>query len=102
MPHCLCLLFEDASLAGPPQQPAGPLLGSDAKSQRPEAITSASTAPYSQATRRIGGPLFVEPDVLHPPAVEDAVDHQSEPLDMRLPARPIATVEDDRPGIILR
>ena len=30
--------------------------------------------------------LLVEPDVFHPPTVEQAVDHDREPLNPRLPA----------------
>jgi hypothetical protein len=46
--------------------------------------------------------LFVEPDVLHAPAVEDAVDHHRQPLHPRLPTRRAAAVIDDRPGAVLR
>src|SRR5438552_7660883 len=46
--------------------------------------------------------LFVEPDVLHAPAVEDAVDHDRQPLHMRLPAGRAAVVKDDRPGAVFR
>src|SRR5262249_30772755 len=45
---------------------------------------------------------FVEPDVFHAPAVEDAVDHEGQPLNVRLPTRPAAAVEDDRSSIVLR
>src|SRR6516164_1475678 len=37
-----------------------------------------------QAIRR--RPLFVEPDIFHAPAVEDAVGHQGQVLDPGLPA----------------
>src|SRR6266853_5900325 len=47
-------------------------------------------------------PLFVEPDVFHAPAVEDAVDHDRQPLHMRLPAGRAAVVKDDRPGAVFR
>src|SRR6202047_740973 len=46
--------------------------------------------------------LFVEPNVLHAPAVEDAVDQHRQPLHPRLPARRAAAVIDDRPGAVLR
>src|ERR1700680_664531 len=46
--------------------------------------------------------LFVEPDVLHAPPVDDAVDHHRQPLHPRLPARRAAAVIDDRPGTVLR
>src|SRR6516164_7147902 len=42
--------------------------------------------------------LFVEPDVLHAPAVEDAVDHDGQPLDVGLPAGSLAGIKDDGPG----
>src|SRR6266446_1315982 len=48
------------------------------------------------------GRLFVEPDVFHAPAVVDAVDHQGQSLDIRLPAGRAAAVKDDRPGDIFR
>jgi len=41
--------------------------------------------------------LFVEPDVLAAMAVEDAVGHYRQPLDIGLPAGPAARIEDDRP-----
>src|ERR1700730_12409775 len=47
-------------------------------------------------------PLLVEPDVFHAPTVEDAVDHQGQPFNVRLPTRPVAAVEDDRSSIVLR
>src|SRR5438309_1485635 len=43
----------------------------------------------------------IEPDVFHPVAVVDAVDHCRQPLDVRLGAGPAARVEDDRPGAFL-
>ena len=45
--------------------------------------------------------LFIEPDVLHTAAIEDAVDHDREPLHPRLPAGPAAAIEDDRSRAIL-
>src|SRR6516225_10315592 len=45
--------------------------------------------------------LFVEPDVLPAVAVEDAVDHQCQPLHGWLPARSAAAVKDDRSGTVL-
>src|SRR4029077_18949197 len=41
-------------------------------------------------------PSPVEPDVLHAPAVEDAVVHQGQPLDFGLPTGALAHEEDDR------
>src|SRR6516225_11682911 len=46
--------------------------------------------------------LFIEPDVFHPPVVEDAVDHQGQPLHVRLTTGPAAAVEDDWAGNVLR
>jgi len=45
--------------------------------------------------------LPVEPDVLHPPIVDDAVDHHRPAVHRRLPAIGEAVVEDDRAGPIL-
>src|SRR5437762_186738 len=45
--------------------------------------------------------LFIEPDVFHAPAVENAVDHRAQPFDIRLPASCAAAVKDDWPGDIL-
>ena len=45
---------------------------------------------------------FVEPNIFHAPSVEDAVDHEGQPLNVRLPTRPLAAVEDDRSSIVLR
>src|SRR5437016_210279 len=50
---------------------------------------------------RTGCELFVEPDVLHPVAVVDAIDHGHEPLDVGLRAGPAARIEDDRSGLLL-
>ena len=41
--------------------------------------------------------LLVEPDILHAPAVEDAVDHDRQALDIRALAGAAAAVENDRP-----
>src|SRR5436309_3374312 len=47
--------------------------------------------------------LSVEPDVLEPPRVVDAVDHDGQVLDRRLHAGRGLVVEDDRPrGILLQ
>src|SRR6516165_3643234 len=45
--------------------------------------------------------LFVEPQIFHAPAIEDAVDHCRPPLDVGLPAHRAAVVENDRPGAVL-
>src|SRR5216684_1273156 len=45
--------------------------------------------------------LLVEPDVFHPVAVVDAVDHRHEPLDVGLRAGAAARIEDDRSGAFL-
>ena len=45
--------------------------------------------------------LFVEPNIFHAPAVEDAVDHGRPPLDIGLPAGRAAVVKNDRPGAVL-
>jgi hypothetical protein len=51
----------------------------------------------------IGRPeeLFVEPEVFEALAVVDAVNHESQPLELRLPADRAAREENDRPGIVL-
>src|ERR1051325_1965391 len=41
--------------------------------------------------------LFVEPDLLHAPAVEEAVHHDCETLHLRLPAGCKAVVKEDLP-----
>ena len=45
--------------------------------------------------------LLVEPDILHAPAVEDAVDHDRQALDIRALAGAAAAVENDRPHIVV-
>src|ERR1700726_3310044 len=45
--------------------------------------------------------LFVEPDVLHAPIVDDTVDHHRPALYRRLPAIGEAVVEYDRAGPVL-
>src|SRR5579884_434047 len=45
--------------------------------------------------------LSVEPDILEAPAVVDAVDHDRQPLDLRLHAGGADVVEDDRPRAVL-
>jgi len=45
--------------------------------------------------------LFIEPDILHAGTVEDAVDHDREALDVRLPAGGAAIEKDDRPCPVL-
>src|SRR5215469_876655 len=41
-----------------------------------------------------------EPDVFHAPAVEEAVDHDRQPLDLRLAAGREAVVVEDRAGAV--
>src|SRR6516165_2110648 len=79
---------------------------------------TASSAPAATSARRFGpicryllmftsalrAPrkrLLVEPDVFHPVAVVDAVDHGRQPLDIGLRAGPAARIKDDRPGALL-
>src|SRR6516162_5521746 len=67
------------------------LSASHSPSQRQHAVWISSVA----------NTLFVEPDVFTAIAGVDAVDHQSQPFDVRLPAGCAAGIEDDRPRIIL-
>jgi hypothetical protein len=46
--------------------------------------------------------LLVEPNVFHAPTVEQAVDHDREPLHPRLPAGRKPRVKDDRPYPVFR
>src|SRR6516225_4386651 len=48
------------------------------------------------------GVLFIEPDVFHAPAVEDAVNHDRQPLDIGLPAGPAFRIENNWPGAVFR
>src|SRR3546814_9784690 len=60
------------------------------------------SAQWQETDRRRRDPgLPVEPDVLVPPAVVDAVHHDGDALDLRLPAPGTDGVEDDRPGHVL-
>jgi len=45
--------------------------------------------------------LLVEPDILHAPAVEDAVDHDRQAFDIGALAGAAAAVENDRPHIVV-
>src|SRR5258705_11121275 len=45
--------------------------------------------------------LLVEPDILHAPAVEDAVAHDRQALDIGALAGAAAAVENDRPHIVV-
>jgi hypothetical protein len=45
--------------------------------------------------------LLVDPDVLHPPVIIDAVDLLNDALNVRLPAGGGAIMEDDRPPSVL-
>src|SRR5262249_48695526 len=45
--------------------------------------------------------LFIEPDVFHAPAVENAIHHDGQPLDVGLLASAVAVVEDNWPGVVL-
>src|SRR6516164_1906102 len=45
--------------------------------------------------------LLVEPDVLHAPAVGDAVDHDRQSFHIGLPAAGTSIVKDDRASIVL-
>src|ERR1051326_182237 len=44
--------------------------------------------------------LFVEPNVFHTPAIEEAVGHLREPFDIWLPAGRALGIKEDRPGAI--
>src|ERR1700720_867114 len=59
----------------------------------PRRLSGMSSSPSSH--------LFVEPDVLHAPIVDDTVDHHRPALYRRLPAISEAVVEDDRAGPVL-
>src|SRR5712691_6072161 len=45
--------------------------------------------------------LFIEPDILHAPAVKQAVDHDRQPLQVRSPAGGEPVVEKNRPSTVL-
>ena len=45
--------------------------------------------------------LIVEPQVFEARAVVDAVDHQGQPLDPRLPAGGLTGIEDDRANAVV-
>src|SRR6516225_2432431 len=45
--------------------------------------------------------LFVEPEVFHAPAIENAVDDDRQPLDPRLEAGPALGIKDDRSCVVL-
>src|SRR6516162_858805 len=60
----------------------------------------AADATTIQRDRRRQRRLLVEPDVLHAIAVEDAVDHDRQPFDIGLPARPAPGIKDDWPGAV--
>src|SRR5436190_8817641 len=74
---------------------------------------AANSAAVASAARKLGftflfsspvalaHKLLVEPDVFHPVAVVDAVDHGYEPLDIGLRAGPAARIKDDRPSLVL-
>ena len=66
----------------------------------PPAAITASNALVKVITKSFNGlvpfALFVEPDVFSAIAVENAIDHQRQPLDVRLPAGCAAGIEDDR------
>src|SRR5262249_17604750 len=55
-----------------------------------------------QAVRGSVAGSVIEPSVLKPPIVDDAVDHHRPVPDPRLPAIGEAVVENDRPGAVLR
>ena len=60
------------------------------------------TSERNTSADKARGPLLVEPDVFHAPAVVDAVDHDREPFDIGLLAGRAARIEDDRSCRILR
>src|SRR6266436_8863838 len=74
--------------------------------ERPHAeylpLVRARTSERNTSADKARGPLLVEPDVFHAPAVVDAVDHDREPLDIGLLAGRAARIEDDRSCRILR
>src|SRR6266849_3181132 len=57
--------------------------------------------PLRDAGRCISQRLLVEPEVLVARAIVDAVDHDRQPFQVRLPAGGATREIDDRPGIVL-
>jgi hypothetical protein len=64
--------------------------------------TGSSPLPPLGRNRHRPALVSTKPDVLHAPTVEDAVDHQGQSFNTRLPTRPVAAVENDRSSIVLR
>jgi hypothetical protein len=56
----------------------------------------------TSAIQRREGRLLVEPDILHAPAAENAVDRDRQPFHLRLPTRRTAVVKNYRVGAVLR
>src|SRR5438552_15132955 len=94
-PPCFCA---DAGVAVPIAISAAP---TTAKARRCSIMSASSPCPSSPRPLVSCKSLLVEPDILHAPAVEDAVDHDGQPFDVGLPAGSAAPVIDDRPGAIL-
>src|SRR5205823_6425963 len=71
--------------------------------RRPESIlpTACSTDEWGPGPSPGSFNLTVEPNVFHAIAVEQAVDHDRQSLDVGVPARPLPTVEDDWPRTVL-
>src|SRR5712691_1744879 len=63
-------------------------------------IHSSGAAP--RKWRRAPPGLFIEPNILHAPAVVDAVAHDGQPLYIGVLRVPARRVEDDRPHAVLR
>src|SRR5215813_3578113 len=70
--------------------------GSPATSASSSAALAASVESFRVICVSLCGRLFVEPDVLHAPAVEQAVHHDRQALDLRQRAGRSAGVKNDR------
>src|SRR5215471_18748164 len=76
------------------------------KSRRPNLSIASIPPPRRESPRSSrhcssGCSLAVEPQIFETPAVVDAVDHDRQALDVRLPAARRLIVKDDWPGAIL-
>src|SRR6266436_7394077 len=97
------------ALQRPPSPPTGSFVELGCRDNAREAITyriGGTVARYRRSIARrcwlaLRQQLLVEPQVLEARAVVDAVDHQGQTLDLRLPAGRLTGIEDDRANIVL-
>src|SRR5260370_1270485 len=95
------LSFSQASRRPRTARDAGPCVHADPLFQNPWRRPWMALELYGRAPPGATRSLAIEPHIFHAPAVERAVRHQRQPLDLRLTTGRRPLIVDDRPHRVL-